>query len=130
MSLPQTSGKIHPCQYAGYIDVTLPKFKDDVHKLFYWFFRHEDASKPVVLWMNGGPGASSMFGVFLENGPLRVHGDAENLSLTAAAEAWSDHYNLIFIDQPINTGFSYGNQSLTSMVDGADEFLEFTIKFF
>ena len=37
---------------------------------------------------------------------------------------------MIYIDQPINTGFSYGNQSLTSMQDGADEFLEFLLGFY
>ena len=71
--MPQVSGTINRCMYSGYIDVSNEeKFPGQVHKLFYWFFRHADTTKPVVLWMNGGPGASSMFGLFFENGPLRV----------------------------------------------------------
>lgn len=72
-SLPGASGSLHACQYAGFLDVrNATKFPDEKHKIFYWFFRHSDVTKPVVVWMNGGPGASSMFAVFLENGPLRV----------------------------------------------------------
>jgi len=42
------------------------------HNLFYWFFRHTDSKAPLVLWINGGPGSTSMIGLFTENGPLRV----------------------------------------------------------
>nr|XP_025625681.1 serine carboxypeptidase-like 45 [Arachis hypogaea] len=57
-------------QYAGYITV------DDNHDraLFYYFVEAESnpASKPLVLWLNGGPGCSSVgVGAFVENGPFR-----------------------------------------------------------
>ena len=87
------------------------------HNLFYWLFKHPDASKPLLLWINGGPGATSMFGLFLENGPLRVNktGDADEFKLYAPEQAWTDDYNVVFLDQPVNTGFSYGNTSNTDM---------------
>lgn len=101
--------------------------------MFYWYFAHEDPDAPVVLWLNGGPGASSMFAVFLENGPLRVlrNGTTQgDYQLVAAEQSWADDYHLIFVDQPINTGFSYGNKSLTSEQEGSNEFLIFLQAFF
>ena len=73
-----------------------------------------------------------MFGLFLENGPLRVtKGEsAESFKLSAAENAWTDYYNVVFLDQPVGTGFSYGDSYLKSMSQGADEFLDFLIQFF
>lgn len=86
----------------------------------------------MVVWINGGPGATSMFGLFLENGPLRVlrNGTGPNdFVLTAAQASWADTYSIVFIDQPVGTGFSYGDSVLTSMQDGSDEFLKFLVEF-
>lgn len=46
--------------YSGFIDIA-----EDKH-LYFWFFesRHDPASDPVTLWMNGGPGSDSMTAVF------------------------------------------------------------------
>ena len=43
--------------------------------LFYMFFRNTNPSAPLGIWMNGGPGFSSMFGLFIENGPLWIEKD-------------------------------------------------------
>jgi carboxypeptidase C (cathepsin A) len=45
----------------------------------------------------GGPGASSLFGSFIENGPVDVYGNTRNTSWTLAA-------NMLFVDNPIGTG--------------------------
>ena len=65
----------------------------------------------MVVWINGGPGATSMFGLFLENGPLRVRRNGtgpDDFVLSAADASWADDYSVVFIDQPVGTGFSYG----------------------
>jgi carboxypeptidase C (cathepsin A) len=55
-----------PCSYAG----TLTSNDAGTHHLFYWMYPNEDPNAPVTVWMNGGPGASSIFANFLLNGPL------------------------------------------------------------
>jgi carboxypeptidase C (cathepsin A) len=73
-----------------------------------------------------------MFGLFLENGPLRVHRNGtgpDDYVLKAAEASWTDKYSVVFIDQPVGTGFSYGDSVLTSMLDGSKEFLHFLVEF-
>ena len=81
--LPYVDGELHDCQYAGTFSVS----HTEDHNLFYWFFRHSDPNAPLILWLNGGPGATSMNGLFLENGPLRVVRNgtgADDFKLSAA----------------------------------------------
>jgi carboxypeptidase C (cathepsin A) len=107
-----------PCMYAGTIKSSLT----DNHNLFYWLFKNEQKTNaPLVLWLNGGPGASSMFGLFMENGPLRVEkngtgsGDFKIGLPTDGEGSWLDEADLLFLDQPVNTGFSYGDTYATTM---------------
>lgn len=110
-SLPYWDQKVNfPCMYAGAFEVAATP---DKHHLFYWFFKNLTLpdTAPIVLWMNGGPGSTSMFGLFLENGPLRVLQtgptmDDFNVDLKPAG-SWGDVADIIFLDQPAGTGFSY-----------------------
>ena len=98
------------------------------HNLFYWFFKHDNALTPLLIWINGGPGSSSMFGLFLENGPLRIveTGNATNeFEIRAAEEAWTDTYNVLYLDQPVGTGFSWGDSLITDEATTSQEFINF-----
>lgn len=77
-------------------------------RMFYFFFqsRSKKADDPIVLWMTGGPGCSSELAVFFENGPYSVN---QNMTLSETAYGWDLHHDMIFVDQPINTGFSYSS---------------------
>ncbi|XP_028128694.1 venom serine carboxypeptidase [Diabrotica virgifera virgifera] len=88
--------------YAGYLTV------DEIYKsnLFFWFFPSEGNYKvdPVLLWLQGGPGSSSLFGLFTENGPFYV---TEAGELSKRNTSWTMQHSVLYIDQPAGTGFSF-----------------------
>ncbi|XP_047340252.1 serine carboxypeptidase-like, partial [Impatiens glandulifera] len=89
--------------YAGYY--RLPHSRDA--RMFYFFFesRRGMRNDPIVIWLNGGPGASSSIGLFYENGPYKII----DQSLIWNDFDWDQVSNIIYIDQPIGTGFSYSS---------------------
>ncbi|KAJ2034383.1 hypothetical protein H4S03_005018, partial [Coemansia sp. S3946] len=103
-------------QYSGYLDTA-----DDKH-FFFWFFEARNPAKtgdtPVILWTNGGPGCSSMVGVLMELGPCRVNKGGTGTSRNPYG--WNENAHVIFIDQPVNTGFSYGPRVDNSYDAGKD----------
>ncbi|CAO2813002.1 unnamed protein product [Amaranthus hypochondriacus] len=87
--------------HAGYY--RLPHTKDA--RMFYFFFESRSSkSDPVVIWLTGGPGCSSELALFYENGPFQI---ANNMSLLWNDFGWDKASNLIYVDQPVGTGFSY-----------------------
>ncbi|KAJ3772424.1 Alpha/Beta hydrolase protein [Lentinula raphanica] len=89
-------------QYSGYINV------GDDNFLWFWFFesRNDASSDPFVLWLNGGPGCSSMIGLFTETGPCTVNSDGKSTSLNPYS--WNNYSNILYLDQPFGAGFSTG----------------------
>ncbi|XP_068645875.1 serine carboxypeptidase-like [Aristolochia californica] len=74
-------------------------------RMFYLFFESRNTKDdPVVIWLTGGPGCSSELAVFYENGPFTI---ANNMSLLWNEYGWDKVSNLLFVDQPTGTGFSY-----------------------
>ncbi|EOA32583.1 hypothetical protein CARUB_v10015873mg [Capsella rubella] len=88
--------------HAGYYK--LPK--SGGASIFYFFFesRHKKEDAPVVIWLTGGPGCSSELAVFYENGPFKI---TNNMSLAWNEYGWDQVSNLLYVDQPVGTGFSY-----------------------
>lgn len=87
--------------YAGYFDT------DDDKHFFYWFFesRNDPSTDPVLLWLNGGPGCASDAGLFFELGPSSIGPD---LKPVYNPYSWNSNASVIFLDQPIGVGYSYG----------------------
>ncbi|KAL9668027.1 hypothetical protein QQ045_002399 [Rhodiola kirilowii] len=95
-------------QFAGYVDVDLKAGRS----LFYYFVEADkDAqSKPLTLWLNGGPGCSSMGGgAFTELGPFFPRGDGRGLRINKMS--WNKASNLLFVESPAGVGWSYSNTS-------------------
>ena len=71
---------------------------------------------PLIIWLQGGPGGSSQFGAFTENGPIRIINGKPQLF----QHSWSLLGHALYIDQPLNVGFSYyGNRTSTDQVSTA-----------
>ena len=87
--------------YSGYVDIA-----KDQHN-FFWFFeaRNQDPkTAPLTVWINGGPGSSSMIGLFQELGPCTIDAD---MNVVDNPYSWSNASNMLFIDEPTQVGFSY-----------------------
>ncbi|GMP92408.1 hypothetical protein CsSME_00042648 [Camellia sinensis var. sinensis] len=95
-------------QYAGYVTV------NETHgrALFYWFFEatKKPENKPLLLWLNGGPGCSSIgYGAAEELGPFFPQKDTPELKFNN--RTWNKAANLLFVESPVGVGFSYTNTS-------------------
>lgn len=111
-------------QYSGYLDVE----QEDKH-FFYWFFesRNDPANDPVILWLNGGPGCSSLLGLFFELGPSSID---ENLNPVNNPYSWNANASIIFLDQPVNVGYSYSSSPVTGTVAASKDVYAFLQLFF
>ncbi|XP_063220976.1 venom serine carboxypeptidase-like [Bacillus rossius redtenbacheri] len=89
--------------YSGFFTVD----KSNGSNTFFWFFpaEHDYKNAPVVLWLQGGPGSTSLFGLFEELGPFSVAEDSS--TLIRNPYSWHKNHSLLFIDNPVGAGFSY-----------------------
>ncbi|KAG6486296.1 hypothetical protein ZIOFF_054866 [Zingiber officinale] len=107
--LPGQPAGVHFDQYAGYVTF----YKPNSRALFYYFVEaaENSGSKPLVLWLNGGPGCSSLgYGAMEELGPFRVMSDGKTLYKNPYA--WNEVANVLFLKSFAGVGFSYSNTTL------------------
>ncbi|XP_059281575.1 serine carboxypeptidase-like 13 [Lycium ferocissimum] len=107
-SLPGLNGPLPFYLETGYVGVG----KDEEVQLFYYFLLSESdpTTDPLLIWLSGGPGCSSVIAMVHEIGPLRFVEQVYNGSLPKFVlnpHAWTKIASVIFLDQPVNTGFSY-----------------------
>ncbi|XP_017250276.1 serine carboxypeptidase 24 [Daucus carota subsp. sativus] len=104
-------------QFSGYVTVD----EQEGRALFYWLTEATGNSlnKPLVLWLNGGPGCSSVaYGASEEIGPFRVNKTASSLYLNK--HSWNRDANILFLESPAGVGFSYSNTS-SNLLDSGDK---------
>jgi carboxypeptidase C (cathepsin A) len=99
--LPGYGKELPSKTYVSYMH--LPNTDKHLH---YWFIEseHDPKNAPVFFWTNGGPGCSSLLGLFEEIGPFIPD---SKLHLVKNELAWTKFANIIFVDQPVGVGFSY-----------------------
>eukprot|EP00729_Bicosta_minor_P019937 gene19937-33852_t len=113
-SLPGWEGDLPSKMYSGYL-----KVKGDLGNKYYhyWFVESEGNPNkdPVALWLNGGPGSSSLIGFFTENGPFMTNDNSlppnaapsQVPTLFHRETGWQKAASYIFLESPAGVGFSY-----------------------
>ena len=113
--------------FSGYLDATDgcdTTVNGPVCKIHYWLAMADESDylekdpdyqqsvgpRPTVLWLNGGPGSSSLLGWLQEVGPLLLNADG---GLMENPWAWTKaNVNLMAIEAPMGVGFSYCSRQL------------------
>ncbi|KAI5405718.1 Serine carboxypeptidase-like 42 [Lathyrus oleraceus] len=117
-------------QYAGYVDIDVKHGRS----LFYYFVEadHHPRKKPLTLWLNGGPGCSSVGGgAFSELGPFYPTGNGRGLRKNS--KSWNKASNLLFVESPAGVGWSYSNTTSDYKKDDtstANDMLLFMLKWY
>ncbi|KAF0931085.1 hypothetical protein E2562_002449 [Oryza meyeriana var. granulata] len=113
-------------QYAGYVAVN----EASGRALFYWLTEAagDAATKPLVLWLNGGPGCSSIaYGASEEIGPFRIKTNGTGLYLNKYS--WNREANLLFLESPAGVGFSYSNTTSDLKTSGDERTAQDALQF-
>lgn len=111
--------------YAGLLENT----PHGNSSLFFWFFPSDNtaAQKEITIWLNGGPGCSSLDGMLQENGPFLwqpgTYQPVRNMY------SWTNLTNMVYIDQPAGTGFSPGPPTVNDEIDVSNQFNDFWRRF-
>ncbi|KIM76059.1 hypothetical protein PILCRDRAFT_826709 [Piloderma croceum F 1598] len=97
--------------FAGSISVNSRQHPNNT--LFFWAFEKERGSLTApadegcndswIIWLQGGPGASSIYSLFFESGPLRMGSDG---SIAPNNYSWHKQADIIYLDNPVGVGFS------------------------
>ncbi|KAL8978597.1 MAG: hypothetical protein Q9205_005853 [Flavoplaca limonia] len=124
-SLPNVTFHVTP-GWAGQIPI--PGVADD--QLFFWLFQAENhnTSRDFIIWLNGGPGCSSLGGLTYENGPFQF---LERTPVPSPNPySWTKLANVLYIDQPIGTGYSTGSKAASNNAEVTKHFFHWLMAFY
>jgi carboxypeptidase C (cathepsin A) len=105
-SILDTSDVVNIYGYPGYAGMIEINTAED--QMFYWFVNKVGGNVttdnvPVIMWLQGGPGCSSMIGAFFEHGPLYID---ENQQVQNRTGTWVNSYHILYVDNPVGAGYS------------------------
>ncbi|KAJ6579578.1 alpha/beta-hydrolase [Mycena vulgaris] len=102
---------------------------NETRKLFFWFFPPgpEGSLDDLIFWTNGGPGCSSLEGFLQENGPFQWGvGTAKPIP---NVNSWTNLSSMLWVEQPVGTGFSQGTPNIQNENDLAAQLVGFLQQF-
>ncbi|XP_054892363.1 cathepsin A-like [Poeciliopsis prolifica] len=104
--LPGMTFKTNYSQWSGYLQAGTGNGGKFLH---YWFVtsQRDPAKDPLILWLNGGPGCSSLDGFLSENGPFHVNDDGATLYENKFS--WNRIANVLYLESPAGVGYSYSD---------------------
>ncbi|KJA15643.1 hypothetical protein HYPSUDRAFT_148806 [Hypholoma sublateritium FD-334 SS-4] len=132
LPLATTPGKLRVVENSGVCETTPGVFQASgygdltaTESIWFWFFaaRNNPDTAPLALWFNGGPGSSSMIGLFQEHGPCRITNDSSSVTLNPFS--WNNNANVLYIDQPVGVGFSHGDLNVGTSQEAASDIWTF-----
>jgi hypothetical protein len=94
--------------YSGYVNLPSTLTGETFNiSTFYWYFsaRKNPSTAPLTIYLAGGAGETSLDGVNGEGGPCTINADSNSTTLNPWS--WNNEVNILYIDQPVQTGFSY-----------------------
>ncbi|PVV03136.1 hypothetical protein BB560_002397 [Smittium megazygosporum] len=102
-------------------------------QLFFWLVSNKTNTRnkdSLVLWLNGGPGCTSMDGMFLENGPYMFKNNT--LDIHMREFSFTNLVDVLYVDQPFGTGLSpiNGNKYAKDYIESNEYLLMFLESFF
>lgn len=116
-----------PLMFAGQLEL----FPENQTSYFFWKYsdihKLPEAEKRTIFWLNGGPGCSSMDGALMEAGPFRINDDHE---IVYNNGSWHKLGDMVFVDQPGGTGFSFTDKYDHELDLVTAHFLRFMEKYF
>ncbi|PIL36469.1 hypothetical protein GSI_00158 [Ganoderma sinense ZZ0214-1] len=125
-TIPDVDWDIGP-SWSGLLPIS--SSPNETRKLFFWFFPPgpQGSLDDLIFWTNGGPGCSSLEGLLQENGPFQwSYGQAQP---TQNEFSWTNLSSIIFLEQPVGTGFSQGRPNVTNENDVAAQVVGFFQQF-
>lgn len=140
--LPGFNGALPSTHYSGYIPTgNLSGQKGQLH---YWLIEstNDPVNDPIVLWLNGGPGSSSLIGLLTENGQIVTNDDSLTNPIDGVPQvfvnpyAWTTAANMVYLESPKGVGFSYcedvksSNACVNTDESTAQDAYEFLVNFF
>ena len=86
--------------YSGYLDISATK------RIHYVFVESMSDPKedPLLVWFNGGPGCSSLFGFMQEHGPFKIDDGETEVKLNQYS--WNRNASVLYLESPAGVGFS------------------------